>query len=100
MRIFKKVVLGLFIVIAMAIIGLVIWLQTTKPVYSGELKLNGLSAPVTIYHDDNGVPHIYGRKYAGHHYRRDRSSPEPTSRLVSVHRNRPVWSFAARSPIQ
>jgi len=60
MRIFKKVVLGLFIVIAMAIIGLVIWLQTTKPVYSGELKLNGLSAPVTIYHDDNGVPHIYG----------------------------------------
>lgn len=29
------------------------------PTYGGELTLAGLSAPVTVYRDDYGIPHIY-----------------------------------------
>lgn len=60
MRLLKKILLGLLAVLVVAGISLMLWLQTTKPTYSGQLKLKNLSAPVTVYHDDNGIPHIYG----------------------------------------
>lgn len=40
--------------------AILIFLQTRKPVYSGEIKLKNLSAPVTVFHDEYGIPHIYG----------------------------------------
>lgn len=61
MRILKKLLIATGIIIGSATVFIVIYLQFTKPVYSGDLPLKGLSAPVTVYHDRYGVPHIYGK---------------------------------------
>lgn len=60
MRIAKRLLLAVVLLLATTVIAVLIYLQTTKPVYSGELTLKGLSSPVTVYHDAFGVPHIYG----------------------------------------
>ncbi|MFM2135136.1 MAG: hypothetical protein RL021_536, partial [Bacteroidota bacterium] len=61
MRILKRLLLIVALLLLLSVISVIIYLQTTKPVYSGELPLERLSAPVTVYHDDYGVPHIYGQ---------------------------------------
>jgi len=35
-----------------------------KPDYSGQVTLNGISAPVNVLYDDAGVPHIYAQNEA------------------------------------
>jgi penicillin amidase len=61
MKIFKKILLGLLILLVVASIGIYFWLQGTKPKLDGELQLKGLKAPVEVIYDDYGVPHIYAQ---------------------------------------
>ncbi|MFM2136652.1 MAG: hypothetical protein RL021_2052 [Bacteroidota bacterium] len=60
MKKLKRALRVLAAVLLLSVAVAAIYLQTTKPNYSGELRLEHLSAPVTVYHDDYGVPHIYG----------------------------------------
>ncbi|MCW5912506.1 MAG: penicillin acylase family protein [Cyclobacteriaceae bacterium] len=64
MKLLKRILLGLVALLLIAGIGLYIYLQTTRPVYSGELALAGLKEPVTVHYDDYGVPHIYAQNEA------------------------------------
>jgi hypothetical protein len=61
MKIFKKILLGLLVLLVLAGIGIYFWLQSTKPTLDGELQLKGLKAPVEVLYDDYGVPHIYAQ---------------------------------------
>ena len=61
MKIFKKILLGLLILLVVAGIGFYFWLQSTKPTLDGELQLKGLKAQVEVLYDDYGVPHIYAQ---------------------------------------
>ncbi|HRF34644.1 MAG TPA: penicillin acylase family protein [Cyclobacteriaceae bacterium] len=61
MKFLKSIFIGLLVLVLVATIGLYIYLQTTKPVYSGELALAGLQKPVTVHYDEYGVPHIYAQ---------------------------------------
>ncbi len=60
MPILKKILIGVVAVLAVCAVTILIYLQTTKPIYSGELHLKDLKGPVTVYHDQYGIPHIYG----------------------------------------
>ena len=54
------ILLGLMLVIAaFAFIIVPIVVQRSFPVTDGEVHPNGVSAPVDIYRDDFGIPHIY-----------------------------------------
>lgn len=61
MKIAKHILIGLVALLLLVIIGILVFLQTTKPTYSGELKLEGLKSEVEILYDDYGVPHIYAQ---------------------------------------
>lgn len=58
----------LFIVAAVIVVGTIsvifIYLQSSRPVYHGEIHLQGLNQPVKIYMDSYGIPHIYGNSDA------------------------------------
>ncbi|MBN8578646.1 MAG: penicillin acylase family protein [Cytophagales bacterium] len=61
MKILKRILIGLIALVLIALLGLYIYLQTTKPVLSGEITLSGLTEPVTVHFDEYGVPHIYAQ---------------------------------------
>ncbi|MFM8432960.1 MAG: penicillin acylase family protein [Bacteroidota bacterium] len=60
MRIIRKIALILLLLVSLSAASVFLYLQSTKPDYNGELKLKGLKAPVKVYHDNYGVPHISG----------------------------------------
>jgi len=39
--------------------ALAVWLSTTLPRLAGEMTVGGLTAPVEVLRDENGVPHIF-----------------------------------------
>ncbi|AUC14036.1 penicillin acylase family protein [Tenacibaculum sp. SZ-18] len=58
MKLLKK---SLFFLIGLSfLLFLAYWFigKSLSPNYNGELKLSGLNEKVTVYYDDNGVPHI------------------------------------------
>ena len=61
MKLFKRIFffsLGIILLLT----GIVwIYLWTTKPVYSGNIPVKGMSQPVETYFDSYGIPHIYGQ---------------------------------------
>ncbi|MDP2089083.1 MAG: penicillin acylase family protein [Flavobacteriaceae bacterium] len=59
MRIFKIILktIGIFLAIIF-VIGLVLYFQQ-KPVYEGQIQLNGIGNETSVYFDDYGIPHIY-----------------------------------------
>ncbi|MES2796794.1 MAG: penicillin acylase family protein, partial [Bacteroidota bacterium] len=59
MRIFKKIIIGLFILVLLGVTGLFFFLRSTKPNLNGELKISGLKEKVEVLYDNYGVPHIY-----------------------------------------
>ncbi len=61
MKIFKRILIGLLTLIAVLVLFIVIYLQTQKPVYDGELRLSGLKEETEVLYDDFGVPHIYAK---------------------------------------
>lgn len=61
MKFLKRLLLGLIIVILIVAISLYVYLQTTKPTYSGQLEISGLKQPVEVFYDEYGIPHIYAQ---------------------------------------
>lgn len=59
MRFFKNIVSVFLLIIFTVILILHFFMQSTKPVYKGELMLEGLTNEVKVYYDDYGIPHIY-----------------------------------------
>lgn len=59
MKILKRITLLLVLLLVMAALGLLIWLQTTKPQYEGEVAISNIAQQTSVYFDDFGVPHIY-----------------------------------------
>lgn len=49
---------ALVLLLLVATLGGYLYARRSLPVISGELKLAGLKAPVTVYRDERGVPHI------------------------------------------
>jgi len=58
MKKFLKVFLIIIVIIAL---GLWYFVNSLKPQYSGNLKLEGLSDKVEVYYDTYGIPHIYAQ---------------------------------------
>ncbi len=61
MKIIKRILLGVLLLFLLISAVGYIYLQTTKPTYSGELMLTGLKETVDVLYDDFGVPHIYAQ---------------------------------------
>jgi penicillin amidase len=61
MKIFKRVLFGLLILIIIGVVGIYFYLQSSKPVYDGEISLVGPTADVEVLYDDYGIPHIYAQ---------------------------------------
>ena len=61
MKILKRILFGLVALVLASGLVLYVYLQTTKPVYTGELSLRGLSDTVSVRFDNYGVPHIYAQ---------------------------------------
>jgi penicillin G amidase len=59
MKIFKRILLGIITLLILVFAGVFVYLQTLKPDLAGEISLPGLNAPVEIFYDSFGVPHIY-----------------------------------------
>jgi penicillin amidase len=55
----KKVLFVLLAIIALVVIGLVVYMFYMKPKYEGEVKLGNIQKETTVYFDEFGVPHIY-----------------------------------------
>ncbi len=55
----KKILLALSVIIVLFVLSGFIYLQTTKPIYEGELGLKNINTATTVYFDEFGVPHIY-----------------------------------------
>ena len=68
MKIVKSILIGLIVVLALVLIGGYIYLQTMAPTYSGNVTLNGLNAPVEVFYDNYGVPHIYAQNEGDAYY--------------------------------
>jgi penicillin G amidase len=61
MKILKRILIGLVILIIVIAAGLYFFLQTTKPVYDGEVTLSGTRQLVEVLYDAYGIPHIYAQ---------------------------------------
>lgn len=65
MKLFKKILIGLFIVVILAIIGGYIYLchlaARAIPDYNQNVKLKNIKETVTVYRDQYGIPHIYAK---------------------------------------
>jgi penicillin G amidase len=63
MKILKQILSALLIVIVLAMAGGMIFLNSVKtralPDYNANIDLSGLAAPVTVFRDSLGIPHIY-----------------------------------------
>ncbi len=56
---------GVLVTLALVATGLVVWsVRRAFPDVSGELSLPGLSAPVTVYRDQHGIPQLYAKTAA------------------------------------
>ena len=61
MKRIKQFLLFVFILMALAVVGIYGYLKTTKPEYEGELGLKNISTETNVYFDEFGVPHIYAK---------------------------------------
>ncbi|MEQ6125285.1 penicillin acylase family protein [Pseudotenacibaculum sp. MALMAid0570] len=58
MKVFKKTLKILVVIILLIVVGGWLYSRSLHPTYHGELELANLSDEVTVYFDNNGVPHI------------------------------------------
>jgi penicillin G amidase len=58
MKFIKKALKILVLLFVLLIIGCFAYSKLNAPTYSGELEIDNLSDEVTVYFDENGVPHI------------------------------------------
>ncbi len=62
-RIFTRVILVVLLLLVVASAGAYLWFHSAQraamPTLDGQIKVAGLSAPVTVIRDRQGVPHIH-----------------------------------------
>lgn len=63
-RIIARVVIVLVLIVLILTGGGYLWLRRSLPQTSGSVDVSGISAPVTITRDSDGVPHIRGQSEA------------------------------------
>jgi penicillin amidase len=56
-----KILLALLIILPTALLGVLFYLYSLQPQYSGRLTLAGLREEVEVIFDAYGIPHIYGQ---------------------------------------
>ena len=61
MKILKRSLIVVLTLVILAVLAVFIYMQTTKPVYSGSIALQGLHEEVEVRFDTYGVPHIYAK---------------------------------------
>ncbi len=59
---FKKILWTLGILLVLALISAILFINSLKPDYSGEQALENLEGEVTVFYDSYGIPHIYAEK--------------------------------------
>jgi penicillin G amidase len=64
MKYLKKISVVLLLLLSIFVIGIIVFLQFSKPKYEGELKIKNIKNETTVYFDDYGVPHIYADSQA------------------------------------
>ena len=60
MKLFIRISFVVIVFVAVCLLGVFLWLRTSLPQIDGTVTVAGLSTPVTIARDKNGVPHITG----------------------------------------
>jgi penicillin G amidase len=58
-KIFKRLSIGILVLVAAASAGLFLYLRWQSPTYHGEIEMYGLHSKVEVVYDARGVPHIY-----------------------------------------
>lgn len=58
MKLLKKIVKIVISLVALLVIGFWLFTRTLHPTYNGELELANITEEVTVFYDENGVPHI------------------------------------------
>jgi penicillin amidase len=58
---FKKILLGVCVLLVASIAAIAFWLYSLVPNYSGDVNLKGLNKQVDVFYDNFGVPHIYAQ---------------------------------------
>ncbi len=65
MRVVRRIVIGFLLLVGILVVVLgfagVLTVRRSFPPASGEVQMSGLDAPVDIYFDRFGIPHIYAR---------------------------------------
>ncbi len=59
MKIFKKILLLMLVLVVLVVISSLVYFNSLKPKYSGELELATIENNTDVYFDDYGIPHIY-----------------------------------------
>jgi len=61
----RRILIGVVVVLALLIVVIAVWLplsiRSSFPQIDGEVRLSSLDAPVDIYRDAFGIPHIYAQ---------------------------------------
>jgi penicillin amidase len=61
MRVGRWTLAVLLVLVVAAGLGGVYAVRDSFPDYGGKITIKGLSAPVTVYHDDHAIPQVYAR---------------------------------------
>jgi penicillin amidase len=61
MKVLKWVLISIPILLAIALFGAWVWLQSFSPKLKGLVEVNGLKNSVNVYFDDFGIPHLYAK---------------------------------------
>ncbi len=68
MRLFKGILIGFVVLVAIIVAAVYIYLNNQSPKYSGELNLSGIEKPVEVIFDKYGIPHIYAQNQKDAYY--------------------------------
>ncbi len=61
MKWIKRILLSLLVIIVFVAGGIYFYLQSLKPDYNAQIKLEGLKSEVEVLFDDYAIPHIYAQ---------------------------------------
>ncbi|GGK49081.1 MULTISPECIES: penicillin acylase family protein [Flavobacteriaceae] len=59
MKVLKKILLFIVVLVVLVIICSLVYFNSLKPKYSGELELVSIENKTDVYFDEYGIPHIY-----------------------------------------
>ncbi len=68
MKILKRILLIIVLLVAIIIAATWFYLKNQSPIYSGDIKLDGLEKQVEVLFDEYGIPHIYAQNEKDAYY--------------------------------